>query len=369
MVGVFVIGTGAFQELRPGAPDPADTVSGVLESPARRWDAGWFLSVAQSGYDRPSPSATAFFPLYPLSIRVVGEFVGSFTLAGVIVSLAAFWIALYLLHRLTALEVGEAAADRAVSLLAFFPTAFYFSAVYSESLFLALSVGCIYCARRGRWGWAAVLAALATGTRAAGVTLVVPLLIMALQSPNQSGHARGVRAAASIAAPFAGLLAYAAYVRATTRFGATAPFKAHSEWTREFKGPIIGFWGGVKNGVAAARSFLQGAPVNEPVSAVRGDLLNLATLAFGSLGVLGAFRKLPWAYSGYALAGLVFAISFPGNELVLTSLPRLVVVLFPIFMWLGIATERRGFYRAALAASAAGLGLLSAMFASGYWIA
>jgi hypothetical protein len=369
MVGLFVIGTGALQELHPGEPAPADSVSGVLESPARRWDSGWFLSIAERGYDRPEPSATAFFPLYPLSIRIVGEVVGSFTLAGIIVSLAAFWVALYLLHRLTALEVGSAAADRTVSLLAFFPTAFYFSAVYSESLFLALSVGCVYCARLDRWGWATVLAALATATRSAGVTLVVPLLILAFFPPPQRGRAPAVRAAAAIAAPFAALLSYAAYIRLATRFGPTAPFKAHAEWTREFKGPILGVWGGLKNGATGARSFLHGAAVNEPVSAVRGDLLNLTTLAFASIGVAGAFRKLPLAYSAYALAGLVFAISFPGNGLVLTSLPRLVAVLFPIFMWFGVVTERVGLYRAGLGVSAAGLGLFSAMFASGYWIA
>ncbi len=369
MVGLFVIGTGAFLELRPGGPDPADSLSGVLESSARRWDAGWFLSIAESGYDRPEPSATAFFPLYPLSIRIVGDVVGSFPLAGIIISLAAFWLALYLLHQLTALEAGNAAAQRTVSLLAFFPTAFYFSAIYSESLFLALSVGCLYCARLDRWGWATVLAALATATRSAGVLLVVPLLIMAFSTPHQHGRAPAARAAGAIAAPLAALVGYAAYIRLATRFGATAPVKAHAEWTREFKGPLIGFWGGIKNGAAAARSLLHGAPVDEPVSAVRGDLLNLTALASASLGVAGAFRKLPLAYSAYALAGLVFAISFPGNGLVLTSLPRLVVVLFPIFMWLGIVTERPGVYRAVLGVSAAGLGLLSAMFASGYWIA
>jgi hypothetical protein len=109
--------------------------------------------------------------------------------------------------------------------------------------------------------------------------------------------------------------------------------------------------------------------VNEPVSAVRGDLLNLAALAFASVGVIGALRKLPLPYSGYAFAALVFAVSFPGNGLVLTSLPRLVAVIFPLFMWLGVACERRAGHRAALATSAVGLGLLSAMFASGFWIA
>src|SRR4051794_7570853 len=94
ITGVLVSGAGAYREVTPGAPDPSDTLSGVLLSPADRWDSGWFLDIAQGGYNVTEPR-TAFFPLYPLLIRVVGEpidtlgVVGthSFQLAGVLISL------------------------------------------------------------------------------------------------------------------------------------------------------------------------------------------------------------------------------------------------------------------------------------------
>jgi hypothetical protein len=379
--GVFGIGTHAFREIQPRAEDPADTLSGVLLSPARRWDSGWYLSIAEHGYDLPAPDSTAFFPLYPLLIRVVRTPIGSFELAGVIVSCAAFIVALYLLHRLVDLEVGREAAERTVWLLALFPMAFYFSAIYTESLFLALTVGCFYSARRGWWGRAAMLGALASATRTTGVLLVVPLLAILLWGPREDRSARPktsrwavryrprARDAAVLACVPLGLLAYLAYVGAATRYGVLAPIKAQDAWMREFRGPIIGVWGGAKNAAWAAREVLSGARLNDPRPLAVDDLVNFAALAFASIGVVGAFRRLPVAYGAYALAGLVFAISFPPNDLRPVSLPRYIVVLFPIFIWFGMVTARRSYRVVALATSAAGLAVFSALFAAGYWIA
>jgi Gpi18-like mannosyltransferase len=108
-----------------------------LLSPALRWDSNWFLTVTLHGYDDPQPWRTAFFPLYPLTVRAVGEpidllglFDGhEYELAGILVSLAAMLAGLYLLHRLTAVELGPRAADNTVLLFAFFPTSFYLSAI------------------------------------------------------------------------------------------------------------------------------------------------------------------------------------------------------------------------------------------------
>ena len=68
---------------------------------------------------------------------------------------------------------------------AFAPMAFFFSAVYSESLYLALSVGVFWCARQGRWAWVGVLGALAAATRSAGVVLLLPALMLYLYGPRE----------------------------------------------------------------------------------------------------------------------------------------------------------------------------------------
>lgn len=129
----------------------------------------------------------------------------------------------------------------------------------------------------------------------------------------------------------------------------------------------MGVWEGVKSGVSAAHDALSGAPLNQPASGVRSGLVNLGALAFGVVGVAGALRRLPLAYSAYALVGLLVAISFPLDAEPLKSLPRIVIVNFPAFMWAGLALTRRR--NLVLAGSAVGLACFSAAFASGYWVA
>ncbi len=92
-------------------------------------------------------------------------------------------------------------------LVAFFPMAFFFSAVYSESLFLALSVGCIWQARTGRWAWAGVLGGLAAAERNSGVMLVVPVVLLFLYGPREDAVAArpGVGRLAAGADPAAAL--------------------------------------------------------------------------------------------------------------------------------------------------------------------
>jgi hypothetical protein len=389
VAGIFGIGTGTYERTHTAGADPAASVGGLLLSPVNRWDAGWYLAIAEDGYDLPD-ARPAFFPLYPLLIRLVGTPIDAlgveqgraFELAGVLISLVAFLVGLQLLHRLTEIELGLEAANNTVLLLAFFPMSFYFSAIYSEALFLALSVASVYEARRSEWWRAGLLAALATATRSQGVCLVVPIAIMLLYGPRSDQppaqavahpwsprYRPRLRELGAVLLVPVGIVAHMAYLRVATRYGLLAPFKAQETWMREFKGPIIGIWGGVKNAVLAIRDLASGASLRAPVSGPRESLLNFAALAVGSVGVAGALRRLPVAYGAYALAGLLLAISFPTVQLQLYSLPRVIMVLFPIFMSAGYALTGSRLRSEVLAASAVGLACFSAAFATGYWVA
>src|SRR5918992_5736431 len=164
-----------------------------LLSPLARWDAAWYLRIAESGYGGSEVRA-AFFPLYPLLVRAVaapfGASPGALLVAAYVVSLAAFFGALVLLHRLVSLELGRTLAQPALLLLSVFPAAVFFGAPYSESLFLLLAVGAFYGARTGRWAWAGVAAAGAAATRSAGGLLLVPLAVLWWGSrPRRMGDA------------------------------------------------------------------------------------------------------------------------------------------------------------------------------------
>src|SRR4051812_4758890 len=116
----------------PAEVHPYGWLPTLLTAPATPWDAGHYVGLALHGYDQPLRAA--FFPLYPLLARALTAPLDSPIAGALAISLAAFAAALYLLHRLVALEAGERYARAALWVVALFPTAFFYSAIYTESL-------------------------------------------------------------------------------------------------------------------------------------------------------------------------------------------------------------------------------------------
>ena len=356
-----------------GLTDPFGRVGDALVAPAARWDATWYLGIAHSGYGTDA-AKPAFFPVYPLLVRMAGAVTGSDLVAGVLVSVGCLAVALYLLRRLTAIELGEDAARSAVLLCALFPMAFFFSAVYSESLFLALSVGSVYAARTDRWAWAGALGALATGTRSAGILLVVPLVLLAVRDRRRPGPE-----VLWIALVPAGLLAFCGYL-ALDGGSASAPFHAQSVWFRSFAWPFAGVWDGTVAAWDGLRQLLSGSrsPVyftqagGDPFNVAWHNLTLWAFLAAVVPAVVGVARRLGLAYSAYTVVALALPLSYPVTPQPLMSFPRFVAVLFPLFMWAGWWVSRPGHrWRAPVAYVLSGVGLaaFAAQFATWHWVA
>src|SRR5438874_4450580 len=161
-----------------------------------RWDTDFYHQIATVGY-RWDPSAflhqnVAFFPLYPLLMRWGGALLGGHPLlAGTVISLAAFAGAIALLYRMAVLELGEEKAWPVILLVSTYPFALFYSVVYTESLFLFLTVGACYAMRR-RYLLLAALAGFAAGlTRPNGFWLALPLLWIATRGAGEGGGARG----------------------------------------------------------------------------------------------------------------------------------------------------------------------------------
>src|SRR5205085_7093683 len=162
---VLLIGAVAVAVVGTVPPPVAEAVwrvsSNEVANLLARWDTFFYYTIATDGYSW-NPDVfrhynVVFFPLYPMVMRAGGAVLGGHPLlAGLAVSLAAFTAAMALLYRLARLELGDEYAWRVVLLMSTFPYALYFSAVYTESLFLLLSVGAFYAMRQGRLGWAAV---------------------------------------------------------------------------------------------------------------------------------------------------------------------------------------------------------------------
>jgi Mannosyltransferase (PIG-V) len=364
----------------------------LVAAPFARWDSVWYLAIAAGGYDH-EPARTAFFPLYPMVVRGLGVVIGSDLIAGVLISLVCFAIALLLLYRLVALELDEKLARVTVMLVAFCPMAYFFSAVYSESFYLALSVGCILQARLGRWRSAGVLGALAAASRNSGVMLVVPIVLLflygpradrppAVRSPTASRLSRllpryPVEPALAWAALVpAGLAAYVGWLALKTGNG-LAPFHAQQVWFRHFAGPFGGVWDGAVAAWDGLRQLLHGPPPplyftkagGDPLMVSGQNLMLFAFLVLGVIACLGTFRRLPLAYGAYVVASLAMPLSYPVGPQPLASLPRYEVVLFPLFMWGAWWVAQRRITTAALASLGVLLGLFTAQFATWRFVA
>jgi Mannosyltransferase (PIG-V) len=344
-----------------------------LLSPLARWDAAWYLRIAESGYGG-SEARAAFFPLYPLLVRGLATPFGAspeaLLLASYVVALAAFLGALVLLYRLVSLELGRPLARPALLLLAVFPAAVYFGAPYSESLFLLLAVGAFYAARTGRWAWAAAAAAGAAATRSAGVLLLLPLAML-----WWSSRERRARDAAWLLLVPLGLAAYAAYL-GLAEGDAWRFLDVQDAWSRELAVPLAGAWDGFAAAVDGARQLLSGQrevvyfekAAGDPYRIAAINLMLFGSLAFAAAACVGCLRRLPPAYGVWVAASLVLPLTFPVEPQPLMSLPRFLAVLFPIFMWLALWSEERRATARVAAVSALGLGLFTTQFATWHWI-
>jgi hypothetical protein len=370
---VWVAGIAAVLALDPAAraPDfdplhyttpygePPDTVV----APGARWDSVWYLTVAHSGYG-DDPARPAFFPLYPLALRVLGSDV----ILGILLSLACFAVAAVLLHRLTAIELGAAAAGPAVTVLALFPGSLFFSMVYSEALFLALSVGAVYAARTGRWPLAGALGALATATRSAGLVLLVPLVLL------WWAHSRRPRDGAWLALVPLGIAAFC-LAFAIAGHDALAPLHAQERWYRSFAGPFVGAWDGTVAAFQGARQLLHGSRTPAYFGAAGGDAFKVAgsnLMLFAFLVpiapvVAGIARRLPVAYVAYVVAALALPLSWPVAPQPLMSLPRFEAVLFPAFMWTGWWISKGSALRGWVVYGVLGAGLATASASVSTW--
>jgi hypothetical protein len=316
----------------------------MLFTATQRQDAAWFLRLATAGY-APHDGSAAFFPLYPLAVRSVGWIPGVGPLgAAIIVGNAAFFGGLVMLHALTRLELGADAARRAVLFCAFFPTAFFLLAPYTEALFLFLSISAFWFARRNRWVWAAVAGAGAAMTRSIGVLLIVALAVEAFRQWRQ-GRLLLPRLTAALCVSL-GPLAYFAYWQ--IRFqDFWAPLDAQKNWQRGSTFPLTAAW----HALELAWRFQT------------WWLIDVVVVGVAVTGIAIAAFRVPMTYTVYATLSVLLPLTFTGDQRPLISMPRFMAVVFPAFWGFAIAAERRRPPEVAfLVAFAAGFGVLAFLF-------
>ena len=197
--------------------------------------------------------------------------------------------------------------------MAFAPMAFFLSAVYSESLYLALSIGLFWSAREGRWGYVGApggprgghaqrrLVLLAAGPDPLPLRAARGIARRTLRDCAQAPRPALARATGSAAR---GAVAGAGARRRRRCTGPTwrspggdalAPFNAQEAWSRHFAGPYVGVWDGLKAAFEGARQLLSfqrahlyfPAGGEDPFVAASHNLILFAFLAAAVPAVVG----------------------------------------------------------------------------------
>ncbi len=373
-------------------PEPLDGWARYLVEPMRHWDGFWYKLLAEQGYDRAPTAYPAFWPLYPWLMDRGARLTGLPTeTVGYLIANLAFLIGLVLVYRLVALDFDRAVARRTLVALALFPTAFFFTAVYTESLFLALVAGALLAARTERWFLAGVVGLLAALTRSQGVMLLAPFAVLFLQQ-HRFEWRRWLPNAAWAALPAAGPAIFA-WQLGSQGIDRLAFVNVQEQWWRFQASPVETFRCAIAGCTAPAdhpyiteNYPIRGADwswigiiVRDPSwstftsltfrdAVARSETLELScTVLFLALAAVG-LRYLPLYHSAYVWPALVVPLFSPSAIHPLMSIPRFGLVLFPLFVMLALLFERRREAIPAIAISTLLLILLTAQFAQWYWV-
>ncbi|HEX8703738.1 MAG TPA: mannosyltransferase family protein [Myxococcaceae bacterium] len=284
-----------------------------------RWDSGWYLRIAMDGYATVTTlqqeSSLAFFPAYPYLIRWIHALLpeslqghDARVWIGMLISNLCILVALGLVHHCCERYFGrELDADRTVLYLLVSPAAFYFFALYTESFFLLFAVASFFFAFRQQWWLAGLMGLVLAMSRPTGILLAPALAWLYLSQKGWKWRELrwDVLALGLIPLGFA-LVGYNAYLKSGEPL---AIFKIQAAWGRTFTSPFVTF---------QPRHYPH--PLVDPISRVM-------LIAFLVLGVVSLKRLATPALGIFALLSMA-PLWFTGT---LTSVPRMLAVLFPIF--------------------------------------
>jgi Mannosyltransferase (PIG-V) len=320
-----------------------------------RWDSEWYLLIADKGYSsyddfkefgggKYLPQETAkMFPAYPMGIRLLSMVTHNDVLSGFVLSNLSALVFLYYLFRLARKLFDDTSALNSAILYVVFPTGFFLSAVYSESLFLAAITACFYYLEEKRLLPAVLAGALTMLARPQGLLAIPALLWLTwARFPERKVAAVSLLVISCIIP----LAFYSLFV--THTFGSP---KWISETQRHLRGDM-------RYPFYALVRFFQ-----NPV-AVHGQHNSIIDFAFAALNLtvlLLSFRKLPGQYYLYSIIIVLFPLSST-----LFSFSRLCLANFPLFLYFG----QNSFGRSPLVQISFAMlqAFFFAAFANWYWV-
>lgn len=324
------------------------------------FDGEHYLAIAIFGYKEREQ---AFFPVYPgmisalampFSPDLLSSLVNS-TIVGLVISNFSFLLALIILWNLIKIDYSKKIALFTLATILLFPTSFYFGAVYSESLFLLLSVSSFYLARKGRWFSASLLGMVASATRVFGILLLVAFIIEAWQQRAKLSKSFWI-----FLIPL-GLLIYMLYQYFTVG-DPLAFYSLQKQVGEQHQLGLILLPQVYFRYVKMLLTVDLGNPIYQTI------ILEFSVgLIFFLLPVYGYFQKMRLSYLAYAMLGFLLP-TLTGS---FSSVPRYVTILFPSFLIMAILLNKLPNLLRIIILSFSALVLMAetALFLRGYWVA
>lgn len=336
--------------LGPLLPASVDGIhQNVILDSLIHWDAGWFLRIAGQGYDFDS---APFFPLFPLMIRLLTFLTQDGVTAGFLISNTALFIACYYLYTLVKEDYSSEVAASTIFIMLFFPTAIFFSSIYSEAPFLAFSLAAFYYGRRRKWVLAAVLGACAALTRNIGVVLFFAFLYMQYE---QEGYRLNIKKALPLALIPGVLLIFMMVLWQST--GDPLAF-AHSLDTE--------YWGYRHFAYPGAGQLL-----NLTLFLYENSYYSLFESGMALLFLYVVIRSFKYIKDRSLMIFLVLGFLIPFSSVVDNlplGMPRYILVLFPGYITLALLLRKNQVYQAYAIITMVAFSVTCAMFVAGRWI-
>nr|WP_202510740.1 mannosyltransferase family protein [Streptomyces sp. SID5643] len=310
-----------------------------------RWDALWYVRVAELGYgyevrlaNGDLHSNLAFFPLLPWLERLVAAVSPlSYADGGFLVSLVASLAAAWGIFAVADHVYGRRAGVCAVLLWAVLPVGIVQSMAYSESLFTALAAWALYAVLTGRWVTAGALALFAGLTRPVGLAVVAAVWVAAVASFVRDRSAPGqgdphvtaepatrVRRVLGMALAPLGTAGYVLWVGHRTGKGPLGYLDVQAGWRNGFDG-----------GYAFARFVAEKFASFPAALAGAGLVAGVASVVW--LYATGVRQRQPLpllVYTGVVTALALCASSYFGSK------PRLLLPAFPLLLPLALALAK-----------------------------
>lgn len=320
------------------------------------WDVRHYIDIAREGYTAVGDARLrlVFFPLYPLLMRMFSPMTGGDVfLSGTAISLLCAAVATAALYDLAHMHFGARTAKLAVGYFLLNPLSVFLGCVYTESIFIALTLLALCAHRRGRGYTAAVLGMFSAFTRMPGVIVAGFFIIELLGRVGERTLTRRalLRCAAQVAIVFCGLFAYWGVNAAVTGDPLMYMTYQRENW---FQQPGT-FFGSTAN---TAHYFMTTVGESDWLYTWGFQLL---CMFYVYVLLLRGQKKLPFDMAAYGFVYVLVVLS----PTWLLSGPRYLYALCILPLLQARAHERGGWHALALALST----VLLAIFVFGYAIA